>query len=74
MTYEERLSRLLVPVKFMEKAEFDRILKDMGIRSVRARDGFWADANRRQPLTEAAVRLAAKKLLARAPDLKWRTF
>jgi hypothetical protein len=74
MNYEERLSRLLVPVKFMEKAEFDRILKDMGIRSARARDAFWTDASKRQPLTEARLRLTVKKVLARAPDLKWRTF
>ena len=74
MDYEERLSRLLVPVRFMEKAAFDRILKDMGIRSARARDAFWNDARRRQPLTEAAVRLAAKKTLARAPELRSRTF
>lgn len=74
MNYEERLSGLLIPVRFMEKAEFDRILKDMGIRSARVRDNFWTDANRRQPLTEKAVRLAIKKVLKRAPDLKWRTF
>jgi hypothetical protein len=74
MNYEERLSGLLIPVKFMEKAEFDRILKDEGIRSARARDNFWKDAQRRQPLTEKTLRLAVRKVLKRAPDLKWRTF
>jgi len=71
----ERLkSGLLVPVTFMEKSEFDRILKDMGIRSARVRDNFWEDAQRRQPLTEEALRLAVKKVLAKAPELRWRTF
>jgi len=71
----ERLkSGLLVPATSMEKSEFDRILKDMGIRSARVRDNFWKDAQRRQPLTEEALRLAVKKVLAKAPELRWRTF
>ena len=71
----ERLkSGLLVPATHMEKSEFDRILKDEGIRSARLRDQFWRDSQRRQPLTEEAVRLAAKKVLKRAPELRTRTF
>lgn len=74
MKMRQSASGLLVPAQPMEKAEFDRILKDMGIRSARARDNFWKDAQRRQPLTEEAVRLATRKVLARAPELRWRTF
>jgi len=71
---DRRKSGLYVQAKFMEKAEFDRILRDMGVRSARARDAFWGQSQGRQPLTEEVVRRAARKTLERAPDLRWRTF
>lgn len=61
-------------MKRMEKSEFDRILKDEGIKSAKLRDAFWNDCRRRQPLTEAVVRLAAKRAILAEPDIRWRTF
>jgi len=71
---DRRKSGLYVQAKFMEKVEFDRILRDMGVRSARARDAFWRQSQGRQPLTEEVVRRTVKKTLEQAPDLRWRTF
>lgn len=72
--FEKTKSGLLRPAKWMEKSEFDRILKDEGIKSAKLRDAFWRDSRARQPLTEGAVRLACKKAIAADPDIRWRTF
>ena len=72
--FEKTKTGLLRPARWMEKPEFDRILKDEGIKSAKLRDALWRDSRSKQPLTEAVVRMACKKAIKANPDIRWRTF
>ncbi len=61
--------------KPMEKSEFDRILRDEGIRNANVRDALWKEAApRAAQLSEPVVRNAVRMAIRKDPSIKARHF